>query len=177
MLPVVEGRWNGFQPDCSCLRPDYVHIAVEPLAGLQDGRFIGGPPVLVFEAGYIAAAAVLLGGFHGLPEQICRVVGGRHFRPTGLAPDEPCQEVEILNFLRHFLSVHWDLVQMKLYSLSAVCFSPVESGCPVRLNSIRVPAAPLDFSDPDGLRRSMLGAGVLYNTYWIRFGGGGADHL
>ena len=52
------------------------------------------------------------------------VVGGRHFRPTELAPDEPCQEVEILNFLRHFLSVHWDLVQMKLYSLSAVCFSP-----------------------------------------------------
>ena len=36
----------------------------------------------------------------------------------------------------------------------------------------RVPAAPLDFSDPDGLRRSMLGAGVLYNTYWIRFGRG-----
>ena len=26
---------------------------------------------------------------------------------------------------------------MKLYSLSAVCFFPVESGCPVRLNSIR----------------------------------------
>ena len=65
------------------------------------------------------------------------VVGGRHFRPTELAPDEPCQEVEILNFLRHFLSVLWDLVQMKLYSLSAVCFPPVESGCPVRLNSIR----------------------------------------
>ena len=57
---------------------------------------------------------------------------GRHFRPTELAPDEPCQEVEILNFLRHFLSVLWDLVQMKLYSLSAVCFPPVESGCPVR---------------------------------------------
>ena len=32
--------------------------------------------------------------------------------------------------------------------------------------------APLDFSDPDGLRRSMEGAGVLYNTYWIRFGHG-----
>ena len=31
---------------------------------------------------------------------------------------------------------------------------------------------PLDFSDPDGLRRSMEGAGVLYNTYWIRFGRG-----
>ena len=35
-----------------------------------------------------------------------------------------------------------------------------------------VPAAPLDFSDPDGLCRSMQGAGVLYNTYWIRFGRG-----
>ena len=35
-----------------------------------------------------------------------------------------------------------------------------------------VPAAPLDFSDPDGLCRTMQGAGVLYNTYWIRFGGG-----
>ena len=29
--------------------------------------------------------------------------------------------------------------------------------------------APLDFSDPDGLRRSLQGAGVLYNTYWIRY--------
>ena len=35
-----------------------------------------------------------------------------------------------------------------------------------------VPSAPLDFSDPDGLCRSMQGAGVLYNTYWIRFGRG-----
>ena len=35
-----------------------------------------------------------------------------------------------------------------------------------------VKAYPLDFSDPDGLRRSMEGAGVLYNTYWIRFGRG-----
>ena len=32
-----------------------------------------------------------------------------------------------------------------------------------------VEAAPLDFSDPDGLRHSMEGAGVSYNTYWIRF--------
>ena len=32
-----------------------------------------------------------------------------------------------------------------------------------------VNAAPLDFSDPDGLRRSMQGAGVLYHTYWLRF--------
>ena len=37
-----------------------------------------------------------------------------------------------------------------------------------------VKALPLDFSDPDGLRRSMEGAGVLYNTYWIRFGRGRA---
>ena len=35
-----------------------------------------------------------------------------------------------------------------------------------------VRAAPLDFSDPGGLRRSMQGAGVLYNTYWVRFGRG-----
>ena len=35
-----------------------------------------------------------------------------------------------------------------------------------------VEALPLDFSDPDGLRRSMEGVGVLYNTYWIRFGRG-----
>ncbi len=35
-----------------------------------------------------------------------------------------------------------------------------------------VEAAPLDFSDPDGLSRSMQGAGVLYNTYWIRFARG-----
>ena len=35
-----------------------------------------------------------------------------------------------------------------------------------------VEAAPLDFSDPDGLCRSVQGAGVLYNTYWIRFGRG-----
>ena len=35
-----------------------------------------------------------------------------------------------------------------------------------------VRAAPLDFSAPDGLCRTMRGAGVLYNTYWIRFGRG-----
>ena len=29
--------------------------------------------------------------------------------------------------------------------------------------------APLDFSDPEDLRRSLEGVGVLYNTYWIRF--------
>ena len=33
----------------------------------------------------------------------------------------------------------------------------------------RVEAAPLDFSDPDGLYRSMQGADVLSNTYWVRF--------
>ena len=33
----------------------------------------------------------------------------------------------------------------------------------------RVEATPLDFSDPDGLYRSMQGAGILYNTYWVRF--------
>ena len=32
------------------------------------------------------------------------------------------------------------------------------------------PAAPLDLSHPVGLRRFMRGAGVLYNTYWTRFG-------
>ena len=32
-----------------------------------------------------------------------------------------------------------------------------------------VPAARLDFSDPEGLCAWMKGAGVLYNTYWIRF--------
>ena len=35
-----------------------------------------------------------------------------------------------------------------------------------------VPAFPLDFSNLDGPRRSMEGADVLYNTYWIRFGRG-----
>ena len=36
----------------------------------------------------------------------------------------------------------------------------------------RVEVAPLDFSDPDGLRRSVQGAGVFYNTYWIRYAHG-----
>ena len=35
-----------------------------------------------------------------------------------------------------------------------------------------VETAPLDFSDPDGLCRSMEGAGVLYNTYWILYARG-----
>ena len=33
----------------------------------------------------------------------------------------------------------------------------------------RVEVAPLDFSDPDGLCRSMQGAGVFYNTHWVRY--------
>ena len=36
----------------------------------------------------------------------------------------------------------------------------------------QVEVAPLDFSDPDGLSRSMQGAGVFYNTYWIRYAHG-----
>ena len=36
----------------------------------------------------------------------------------------------------------------------------------------QVEAFPLDFADPEGLRRSMRGANVLYNTYWVRFGRG-----
>ena len=36
----------------------------------------------------------------------------------------------------------------------------------------RVEVSPLDFSDGDGLRRSMQGADVLYNTYWVRFARG-----
>ena len=32
--------------------------------------------------------------------------------------------------------------------------------------------APLDFSDPDGLCQSMQGAGVFYNTYWVRYAHG-----
>ncbi len=36
----------------------------------------------------------------------------------------------------------------------------------------RVEAAPLDFSDRDGLREAMRGADVFFNTYWVRFGRG-----
>ncbi len=32
-----------------------------------------------------------------------------------------------------------------------------------------IEVAPLDFTDPDGLRRSLTGVQVLYNTYWVRF--------
>ena len=43
----------------------------------------------------------------------------------------------------------------------------------------RVEVAPLDSSDPDGLYHSMRGAGVFYNTYWIRFAHGQTtfDHV
>ena len=40
----------------------------------------------------------------------------------------------------------------------------------------RVSAHHLDFSDPDGLRRSMEWANVLYNTYWIRVNHKGRTH-
>ena len=33
----------------------------------------------------------------------------------------------------------------------------------------RVDVAPLDFSDPEGLRQSMQGMSTFYNTYWIRY--------
>ena len=36
----------------------------------------------------------------------------------------------------------------------------------------RVEVAPLDFSDPNGLCRSMQGAGVFYNTSWVRYAHG-----
>jgi NADH dehydrogenase len=36
--------------------------------------------------------------------------------------------------------------------------------------------APLDLHDPEGLARSMTGASVLYNTYWVRFAYGEVDH-
>ena len=36
--------------------------------------------------------------------------------------------------------------------------------------------APLDFQYPQGLARSMAGASVLYNTYWVRFAYGAAGH-
>ena len=36
----------------------------------------------------------------------------------------------------------------------------------------QVEVSPLDFSDSDGLCQSMQGAGVFYNTYWIRYAHG-----
>jgi len=40
----------------------------------------------------------------------------------------------------------------------------------------RIDVQPLDFTDPDALRRSLQGARTLYNTYWIRFRHGGMTH-
>lgn len=40
----------------------------------------------------------------------------------------------------------------------------------------RVKAYPLDFQRPDDLRRSLVGASTLCNTYWVRFPHGGASH-
>jgi NADH dehydrogenase len=40
----------------------------------------------------------------------------------------------------------------------------------------RVEVAPLNFSDPAGLRRSLEGADVLYNTYLVRFAYGGMTY-
>jgi uncharacterized protein YbjT (DUF2867 family) len=38
----------------------------------------------------------------------------------------------------------------------------------------QVEIAPLNFGDPDELVRSLQGASVLYNSYWVRFNHGGA---
>lgn len=40
----------------------------------------------------------------------------------------------------------------------------------------RIPARPLDFSDPAALRAHLEGTQVLYNTYWVRFAYGGLGH-
>lgn len=40
----------------------------------------------------------------------------------------------------------------------------------------RVDVAPLDFTDEALLARSLEGASILYNTYWVRFAHGGVDH-
>ena len=68
------------------------------------------------------------------------------------------------------------------YTGSYVARRLIAHGVPVRTLTRRpagshplggqVEEAPLDFSDPDGLRRSMEGADVLYNTYWIRYARG-----
>jgi NADH dehydrogenase len=42
--------------------------------------------------------------------------------------------------------------------------------------SDRLEVSPLDFSDPEQLARSMRGATVLYNTYWVRFSYGSLSH-
>jgi uncharacterized protein YbjT (DUF2867 family) len=38
--------------------------------------------------------------------------------------------------------------------------------------SADIETRPLDFTDPDGLARSLDGADTLYNTYWVRFSHG-----
>jgi len=50
------------------------------------------------------------------------------------------------------------------------------TGHPKRANSFgnQVETAPMDFSDRAGLVRSLRGASVLYNTYWVRFNHGRA---
>ncbi len=40
----------------------------------------------------------------------------------------------------------------------------------------RVGVEPFNFDKPDALTRSLEGADVLYNTYWIRFAKRGLDH-
>jgi uncharacterized protein YbjT (DUF2867 family) len=50
------------------------------------------------------------------------------------------------------------------------------TGHPQRANSFghQVEIAPLNFSDRAGLVRSLRGASILYNTYWVRFNHGRA---
>ncbi len=50
------------------------------------------------------------------------------------------------------------------------------TGHPKRANCFgnQVEIAPMDFSDHAGLVRSLRGASVLYNTYWVRFNHGRA---
>jgi uncharacterized protein YbjT (DUF2867 family) len=45
------------------------------------------------------------------------------------------------------------------------------TGHPYRANEFgnRIEIAPMDFSDPGALVRSLAGASVLYNSYWVRF--------
>lgn len=45
--------------------------------------------------------------------------------------------------------------------------APADTGIDVR---------PLEFSDTDGLWRSLQGVRTLYNTYWVRFARGGISH-
>jgi len=45
-----------------------------------------------------------------------------------------------------------------------------------RRDGAGIEVAALDFRDPQGLARSMAGARVVYNTYWVRFAYGDVDH-